>query len=574
MRFGGVRLIALVIAFVGGVNLLTSVRPHARLVQLAAPIDGGVPGRAPAVVAGVLLLATARGLATRRYAAWLGGVGMLAVATVVAMAHRAPAVVMTACGLVALVALRHEFVTRPDPVRLRLAGHIALVALGAALVGGGYDLVSNRHDAAGAGRAVIVDLSTGTPATWRGAIMTAVIAGAAVIAVLVAFLPSASPPPATVADRAAVRFLAAHADADSLAPFAGRSDKSYVFSPDRRAAIGYRVLFGTALVGGDPVGEPASMLDAMHAYLDTCTRHGWRPAVLGASDEMRPRWRQLGLRGLHVGDEAVLDVTTFSLASRRMRNVRQAVSRTRNAGVTVDIAPLTDEHGRRLRPVLEQWLGGAHERGFAMNLDAVLTPRPDCLVATAYAPGGEPVAFARFAICAGGSIYTLDIAPRGILAPNGVAERLIVDVVEHARQHGAREVSLNFAALRWIFDAPGIRARTGALLLHGLDRWIEIASLNRFCEKFQPRWRPRSLLTPSWVQVGWVVAAALRAEFGVPKQRVAPDLGDGVLVPGVPLAGDGALLSAASLPAVTLSAAGTPPEQLLAETAPPTTLPE
>jgi lysyl-tRNA synthetase class 2 len=485
-------------------------------------MDGGVPGRGQAFVAGLLLIVIARGLIARRYAAWVTGVVALAVAALAAIPHRPFAVAFAGASLAALIALRQNFPARPDLARLRLAGQIGLIAIGSAVVGGGWDLVVNRHDPAGVGNTVVGYLSTDAPTGWRAWLVTFVIAGSVVLAVIVAFLPAAPPKPGSPLDRADVTGLAASGDADSLAPFATRADKAYVFSPDRRAAIGYRVLFGTALVGGDPVGAIDSAGAAIKAYLDLCTRRGWRPAVLGASDDLVPVWRHYGMRGLHIGDEAVLAVDEFSLASRRMRNVRQAVNRTRNAGVTVTIGPLTGDLATHLRPVLDQWLGGRRERGFAMNLDAILEPRPDCLFAVAYAAGGEAVAFARFAVCADGSIYTLDVAPRGTLAPNGVAERMIVEVVDYARAHGAHEVSLNFAAFRWVFDAPGAMARTSAALLHAFDRWIEIASLNRFCEKFQPRWRARNLLTPSWPQMGWVAAAAVRAEL-VPRQRTGSD---------------------------------------------------
>ena len=485
-------------------------------------MDGGIPGRAQAFVVGLLFIVIARALIARRYAAWATGVVVLAVAATAAIPHHRIAVALAGASVVALVALRHDFPARPDPARLRLAGQIGLVAIGSAVIGGGWDLVANRHDPADVGTTVVGYLSTDAPTGWRAWLVTFVIAGSVVLAVVVALLPAAPPRSGGPVDRAEVAELAARGDADSLAPFATRADKSYVFSPDRRAALGYRVLFGTALVGGDPVGSVDSAGDAVKAYLDLCTQHGWRPAVLGASDDMAPLWRRYGLHGLHIGDEAVLAVDEFSLASRRMRNVRQAVNRTRNAGVTVTIGPLTADLASDLRPVLDQWLGGRRERGFAMNLDAILVPRPDCLFAVAYTAGGAAAAFARFAVCADGSIYTLDVAPRGILAPNGVAERMIVDVVDYARAHGAREVSLNFAAFRWVFDAPGAMARTGAALLHAFDRWIEIASLNRFCEKFRPRWRARSLLTPSWPQIGWVAAAAVRAEL-VPRQRTGAE---------------------------------------------------
>jgi lysylphosphatidylglycerol synthetase-like protein (DUF2156 family) len=319
------------------------------------------------------------------------------------------------------------------------------------------------------------------------------------------------PPPSDAAERARVAALVAHPDADSLAPFATRADKSYALSPDGWAAIGYRVLWGTALAGGDPVGSRAAADAAIEAFLDTCARNGWRPAVLGASDAARERWRAHGLtRGVVIGDEAILDVASFSLASRRMRNVRQAVQRTHNAGLTVHIGPYEPD---QLAPVLMDWLHGKPERGFAMNLDRLLEPRPDCLLAVATDRHGVPQAFARFAPCAAGRVLTLDVAPRRADAPNGVVERLIVDVLEYGRAHGVAELSLNFAGFRRVYEGTGPATRVAATLAHVLDGWIELGPLYRFTAKFHPAWRPRSVLLRSWLDVGRVAAAALRAEF-------------------------------------------------------------
>ena len=63
---------------------------------------------------------------------------------------------------------------------------------------------------------------------------------------------------------------------DSLAFFTLRRDKSYFFSPSRRAFLAYRVVAGAALVSGDPVGDD----DELDALLDAVPRlaraRGWR----------------------------------------------------------------------------------------------------------------------------------------------------------------------------------------------------------------------------------------------------------------------------------------------------------
>src|SRR5262249_41638584 len=158
---------------------------------------------------------------------------------------------------------------------------------------------------------------------WPASLFVLAFLGSGLLALILALAPASAPPPGDDASRSRVRTLANHPDADSLAPFATRADKAYVFSSDRRAAIGYRVLFGVALVGGDPVGAASSAPDAVTAFVDLCATRGWRPAVLGAGTAAAGHWRRAGLRhGVVIGDEAVLDVTAFSLASRRMRNVR------------------------------------------------------------------------------------------------------------------------------------------------------------------------------------------------------------------------------------------------------------
>ena len=169
--------------------------------------------------------------------------------------------------------------------------------------------------------------------------------------------------------------------------------------------------------------------------------------------------------------------------------------------------------------MLDEWLAGRQLRGFSMNLDMMLADEPDTVIATARARDGAPVAFARFLRCAGGTTLTLDVAPRRRDAPNGVVERLIVEAVEYARSIGAREVSLNFAAFRRVFESDAAVSRVVAGIAHVADPWIGIEPLYRFCAKFDPQWRQRSLMLPSWRSLAAVGAAAILTELRPNRQR-------------------------------------------------------
>jgi lysyl-tRNA synthetase class 2 len=473
---------------------------------------GGDPPALDRIALAALLVLLARGVAGRRRLARQVALGLVTIAVVVPPVHFARLAALAAVAAL-LLAYPSRYVVRPDPQRLRAAFAAAVVAVGFVLARGLWEAARHDEPVRQAAHLALPLLPEAPDRSTRVFVVT--VFAAVLVALALAMAPAVAPPPGDEHERARVRALVQHPDSGSLAPFATRADKTYVFSPDGDAVIGYRVRFGVALAGGDPVGAAGSAEAAVTAFAELCAVRGWRPAVLGAASATGDVWRRAGVRrAVEIGDEAVLDVATFSLATRRMRNVRQAVQRARNTGVQVRIGALEPALVPRLVPILRDWLHGRAERGFAMNLDRILMPRDDVVVAVAYDGAGEPQAFARFALVAGGRALSLDVAPRGRTAPNGVVERLIVEAVGYAREHGAREVSLNFAGMRRVYAGQTPAAELLQMPLKALDRWIELRTLYRFTDKFQPCWRPRQLRMRSWLDLVPVATAALTAEFG------------------------------------------------------------
>ena len=347
----------------------------------------------------------------------------------------------------------------------------------------------------------------------------AVIAAGAAIA-----LPRRSPGAADAEDRRHVWALVDRSSGDTLAPFALRTDKNYVFTADRSAAVAYRVRFGTAIASGDPVGDPTQREAAVESFLVMAAANGWRAAVLGCSDRMVEVWRKHGMSAVPIGRDVVLDVGSFSLEGRKFRNLRQAVQRTRNAGVTTDIVPersLSDDQRAELSRVMRDTGKGEQARGFAMILDHVLDgTHPGTFIALARDRDGRAVAFQRYASADGGRELSLDVPWRVPGAPNGVDERLIVDVVGWGAEGRAESVSLAFAAFPDLFAATerGVVRQTAYRAVRLLDRFIKLESLYRFVRKFHSFGQQRYVaLRP--LQVIWVAIAALTLEFGSTSKR-------------------------------------------------------
>ena len=203
-----------------------------------------------------------------------------------------------------------------------------------------------------------------------------------------------------------------------------------------------------------------------------------------------------GLRALYIGDEAIVETARFSLEGRAIRKVRQSVSRLRTAGYTTTIAELgslDDAVVQRLELVAQDWLQGASERGFSMAMDSLRNQQGgETLVVYTSDAEGVIRGFLHFVPTYGRSAVSLSFMRRQPDTPNGLTEFLIAEAVEHLRERGVAEVSLNFAAFaRLIREPHGLLERgLGRLIALG-DTWFQIERLYRFNAKFFPRWEPR-----------------------------------------------------------------------------------
>ncbi|MEZ0351565.1 bifunctional lysylphosphatidylglycerol flippase/synthetase MprF [Mycobacterium sp. pR1184] len=303
---------------------------------------------------------------------------------------------------------------------------------------------------------------------------------------------------------------------DPLAPFAMRSSKSYFFNVDKTAAIAYRTRLGFAVVSGDPIGDETQFQALVDDFTPMCRSRGWRILVLACGERYLKLWRtktggRLKLE-VPIGRDVVVDVRHFTLKGRRFRNLRQGVQRTHNCGITTEIVDEQEICGQLVGELTEVLYAAHHaagtERGFCMTLDAALQGRfPGIKLAIARDRDGRVVAFHRYATAGHGTEVSLDVPYRRPDAPNGVDERLTVDMIAMAKSQNAERLSLAFAAFPEIFQAahPGGMQRLAYRLIHLLDPFIRLESLYRYLRKYHSLGKRRYVL----LRAGHIPAALL-----------------------------------------------------------------
>jgi len=316
---------------------------------------------------------------------------------------------------------------------------------------------------------------------------------------------------------------------DPLAPFAMQDMKCYHFNADGTAAIAYRTRMGYAVVAGDPVGDETRFAELVADFAAMCHGRGWRLVVLGCSRQRLDLWADaaaLGqsLRTVPIGRDVVIDVATFDMVGRKYRNLRQAVQRTQNFGITTEVVSEQGLDGRlraELTEVLQASPSGARtERGFSMCLDGALEGcYPGVLLIVARDKHGRVQGFHRYATAGHGTEVSLDVPWRRRGAPNGIDERLSVDMIAWARENGAERVSLAFAAFPEIFNDRH-RGKIASLIytaIHLGDALIALESLYRYLRKFHALGDRRYVMA-SLTQVLPLLIVLLSLEF-MPRRR-------------------------------------------------------
>lgn len=513
----------------------------------AGPVSPGA--RTIDVAVGLLLVLCARGLGRRsRRALWFA-----TLLTLVSLATRLvdgfSVSIMVVCALIVLVlvARRQDFVHLGDPTTryAPLLRFLALLLL--AIVYGMVTLLIYRSEAGltfhvlPAFKSTVRSLFFSAPrqasllsgefAEWFPWTLRLIVGFGALWCVATWFAPWHQRLEDEGRRLAYAREVVERWGTDSLSPFTLRRDKAHYFYPASPTTngdatlIAFRVVRGVAIVSGDPIGPEHSALASLSSFLEMCSSRGWLVAIVGASDRYLDAYRKLGLRTLYQGDEAVVDVDTFTLEGGAMKSVRQATHRLQRNGLTAEpilAAHLSGEHRKDLVHLESTWLAGQRRKGFVMELDSLFRlDGEDELFVIGRDASGKMVGFLEIAVCPASRSLSLSSMPRAAQAPNGLNAFLITAAIGWAREHGFIALSLNFSPVARLLTGqvpPTRTARVARAVLLVVKRifHLQLDNLYVFNRQFLPRWQSRYLVFQNRRHLPRVVLAAMAAERYLP----------------------------------------------------------
>ena len=344
------------------------------------------------------------------------------------------------------------------------------------------------------------------PRSLRASLFAAVIAAAYGLWRLL----RPAPPPMSApreADLERAAELLAQAD-DTTANLALLGDKNLLFNAERTAFIMYQVSGHSWVAMGDPVGPPEICEPLAWEFLEHCDVMAVSPVFYQVKPQNLPLYIDLGLNLSKLGEEARVELGTFSLEGAARADLRQAHRRANRDGAQFEVIPRAGLCAilGELRAVSDAWLEEKKtaEKRFSLGFfDERYLQNFDCAVVRR---GGVIVAFANLWRGASNEL-SVDLMRYNGDAPKGVIDYLLIECMLWGKTHGFHWFNLGMAPL------SGLEEHALAPTWHKLGRMVQrygemfyhFEGLRKYKEKFSPVWRPRYLAAPD----GLAMAGAL-----------------------------------------------------------------
>lgn len=277
-------------------------------------------------------------------------------------------------------------------------------------------------------------------------------------------------------------------------------DKRFLFSESGNAFIMYAVRGASWIALGDPVGDAQEFEVLCWSFAEQATKANCRPVFYEVSGRHLPLWVELGLSLNKIGEEAVIDLRSFSLAGSRFKSMRAALNKRQREGYQLEIlrAPHDAALIDQLRSISEAWLGDktGREKGFSVGR---FDPRYlDLFDIAVVRKDQRIVAFANILSSSGGRFLAVDLMRYLPEEASGLMEYMFLSLIETFKAQGAEEFSLGTAPLSGLSERSVARSwnRFGRLIYRHGGAFYNFEGLRGFKQKFQPDWRPRYLALP------------------------------------------------------------------------------
>lgn len=276
------------------------------------------------------------------------------------------------------------------------------------------------------------------------------------------------------------------------------SDKLLFFNEQRTCFISYRVSGKFAVILENPVAQNQEIMAQCLLVFDKfCSDNGLKAISYRVPSESLAIYKSLRKKSLFLGQEAVVDLTTFSLQGNNKKRIRNAMNKVAETGIKLKIfdPPLKDGILQKLQAVSDNWLLDMEREELVFSQGMFIWDEiKNQTVLVAENEEEKIVGFLNIIPDYASDEGTFDLIRKTSDAPNGVIDFLHIELFNYLKQKNIRYLNLGFAPLSGIEIPDDITERSMKFAYEKIKSFSNYKGLREFKDKFDPVWYDKYLI--------------------------------------------------------------------------------
>lgn len=275
------------------------------------------------------------------------------------------------------------------------------------------------------------------------------------------------------------------------------ADKTLFVTEAYQGFIAYRIVNAFAIVLEGPVSAEENKVAVIKLFEDDCRKKGLKPVYYRVDEESLYYYDTLRKKKILIGQEAILELTKFTLEGRDKKSLRNGLNSLNKKGYKLQYhkAPLPGSLIQAMEQVSNEWLNdyemeevifsqGMFDRQEIKNNDVITLVDNEARVVgflniiPDYTPGE----------------CTYDLIRKTTDAPGGCMDALIIELIQHAKSKGYEYLNLGMVPMSGIETPDNPAEQVVKFAYERMKRFRNYKGLRDFKEKYATSWLNKYLV--------------------------------------------------------------------------------
>lgn len=277
------------------------------------------------------------------------------------------------------------------------------------------------------------------------------------------------------------------------------SDKYIYYYTDENdeklMAFLYQIVNNKIIVMGEPFGDRAYLDEALSDFIERSYIKSLNPVFYEVGEKFTLNLHDYGFDFMKFGENALIDLSEFSLAGRKKSSLRNILNRFEKDGYKFDILdpPYNDDLIDRLEIISDKWLKGREEKGFSLGFfdrDYLNESR----LGLVYDKEGDVTAFTNIMPNYDPDVMTIDLMRYDTdMNVNSMMDYLFLNLFLKAQDEGMKYFNLGMAPLANVgkYKSAYLSERVAAFIYGHADSIYPFKGLRNYKSKYASLWEPR-----------------------------------------------------------------------------------